>query len=74
MLIVFIIIYNIMFLSYFLLEITNPVQETRSIRKAPSTKKVIHNVANSLKITHYDGDEKTVAKLVKKKLDELYRK
>jgi hypothetical protein len=76
MILVFILIYNVMFFSYFLLEITTPVQDiqTRSIQKVPSTKKAVLNVAKSLKIKQHDGDEKKLSQLVKKKLNALYRK
>ena len=76
MILVFILIYNVMFFSYFLLEITTPVQDiqTRGIQKVPSTKKAVLNVANSLKIKQHDGDEKKLAQLVKKKLNALYSK
>ena len=74
MILVFILIYNVMFFSYFLLEISVQDIQTRSIQKIPSTKRALLNAAKNLKIKHHDGDEKKIAQLVKKKLDALYRK
>lgn len=69
MLLLFVVMYNVMFFSYFCLEITKPVREVE--KKVP--KNIVFNVAKSLKIHTQDVDEKKIAQLVKKKLNTLYR-
>jgi hypothetical protein len=71
MLLLFVFVYNVMFFSYFFLEITKPVQELR--KKVHVSKNVVIDVARSLKIPTQDVDEKKIAQLVKKKFNTLYR-
>ncbi len=71
MLLVFVIMYNVLFFSYFLLEITKPVREVKT--RVKTSKSVVIDVANSLKIHTQCGNEKGISRLVKKRLNTLYR-
>ena len=73
MLLLFVAMYNILFFSYFLLENARSSQEVRDTQKMRS-KNVVMDVAKSLKIGVHRGNEKKIAQLVKKKLNELYKK
>lgn len=77
MIFLFILLYNALFLSYFLLEMhsNSKYTQVKNVKRVNSSEKIIRNVSRNFNIQHDEQNEKKkIAQLVKKRLNELYKK